>query len=141
MSAEDIVENLSCVFPPLKVNPVKVPEEEEQQPGVVHLLAQLRQHHVALLLVVPREQHGRDVSKLLADLWVGGISALYPGLTGEWMWFNIANLKVILNQPPPAPFLLFWGPLPSPRCSDSPAEPSPPQWVTWRTSQTMETCR
>merc|ERR1719209_196878 len=39
-----------------------------QVSGVVHLLAQLRQHHVALLLVVPREQHGRDVSKLLADL-------------------------------------------------------------------------
>ena len=95
MSAEDIVENLSCVFPPLKVNPVKVPEEEEQQPGVVHLLAQLRQHHIALLLVVPREQHCRDVPKLLADLWVGGISALYSGLTGEWMWFNIASFKVI----------------------------------------------
>ena len=68
LPTEHIVENLSRVFPSLEVNPVEVPEEEEEEAGVVHLLAELGQHHVALLLVVAREQHRRYVSKLLAHL-------------------------------------------------------------------------
>ena len=68
LPAEHIVENLSCVFPALEVDSVEVPEEEQEEAGVVHLLAELGQHHVALLLVVSREQHRRYVSKLLAHL-------------------------------------------------------------------------
>ena len=68
LPTEHIVENLSRVFPSLEVDPVEVPEKEEEEAGVVHLLAELRQHHVALLLIVPREQHCRYVPKLLAHL-------------------------------------------------------------------------
>ena len=68
LPAEHIVENLSCVFPSLEVDSVEVPEEEEEEARVVHLLAELGQDHVALLLVVAREQHRRYVPKLLAHL-------------------------------------------------------------------------
>ena len=68
LPAEHIVENLSGVFPSLEVNPVEVPEKEEEEAGVVHLLAELGQHHIALLLVVAREQHRRYVPELLAHL-------------------------------------------------------------------------
>ena len=68
LPTEHIVENLSRVFPSLEVYPVEVPEEEEKEAGVVHLLAQLGQHHVALLLIVAGEQHRRYVPKLFAHL-------------------------------------------------------------------------
>ena len=68
LPTEHIVENLSRVFPSLEIDPVEVPEEEEEEAGVVHLLAELGQHHVALLLIVTREQHRRYVPKLLAHL-------------------------------------------------------------------------
>ena len=46
-------------------------EEEEQEAAVVHLLAELGQGDVALLLAVRAEQEGGDSDQVLTDILLG----------------------------------------------------------------------
>ena len=68
LSAEDVVEDLDGVLLPLEVDSVHVAEQEEQQPRVVHLLAELRQHDVRLLLGLVAKQQRLHVHHLLREV-------------------------------------------------------------------------
>ena len=48
-----------------------VPEEQQQEPTVVHLLAELGQGDVTLLVAVGVEQEGGDGDQVLADILLG----------------------------------------------------------------------
>ena len=68
LPAQDVVEDLYGVLLPLEVDAVHVAEQEEQQPRVVHLLAELRQHDVRLLLGLVAEQQRLHVHHLLREV-------------------------------------------------------------------------
>ena len=55
----------------LKVYFMHVLEKQEEEPTVVHLLAELGQGDVALLLAVGAEQEGGDGHQVLADVLLG----------------------------------------------------------------------
>ena len=55
----------------LEVYFMHVPEEQQQQPAVVHLLAELGQGDVTLLVAVGVEQEGGDGHQVLADILLG----------------------------------------------------------------------
>ena len=64
LSTQDVVENLSSIFLSLKVDFVQVAEQHQQEAGVVHLLRQLGEQDVRLLLVVIAKDYRCDVRKL-----------------------------------------------------------------------------
>ena len=68
LSPEDVVEDLHRVLLPLKVDPVHVAEQQEQEARVVHLLAQLGQHDVRLLFRLVAEEQGLHVHHLLREV-------------------------------------------------------------------------
>ena len=55
----------------LKIYFMHVFEEQEEEPAVVHLLAELGQGDVALLLAVRAEQERGDGHQVLADILLG----------------------------------------------------------------------
>ena len=67
-------------------------EEEEQEAAVVHLLAELGQGDVALLLAVRAEQEGGDGDQVLADILLGLL------LITECQVWNIGGSVIRMSQ-------------------------------------------
>ena len=76
----------------LEVYFMHVFEEEEQEAAVVHLLAELGQGDVALLLAVRAEQEGGDGDQVLADILLGLL------LVTEFQVWNIGGSVIRMSQ-------------------------------------------
>ena len=69
-------------------------EEQKEEPAVVHLLAELGQGDVALLLAVGAEQEGRDGHQVLADILLSLLLRRARSILEYWRRIIVQPLSV-----------------------------------------------
>ena len=69
-------------------------EEQQQEAAVVHLLAELGQGDVALLLAVGAEQEGRDGHQVLADILLSLLLRRARSILEYWRRIIVQPLSV-----------------------------------------------
>ena len=78
----------------LEVYLMHVFEEEEQEAAVVHLLAELGQGDVALLLAVRAEQEGGDGDQVLTDILLGLLLVSRQSSLEYWRRYQNVSVSV-----------------------------------------------